>query len=137
MPLFITEGIKKGDALASRDLCAVALLGVWNWRGTNTEGGKVALPDWESVALNGRQVYIMFDSDVMVKQSVHAALVRLKAFLETRGARFPLSTSLPESTPPSRVSTTSWQPVPQSTICYISHATRYSTSTGRALMAMM
>jgi len=32
-PLFITEEIKKGDALASRNLCAVALIGVWNWRG--------------------------------------------------------------------------------------------------------
>jgi hypothetical protein len=30
VPLFITEGIKKGDALVSRGLCAVALLGVWS-----------------------------------------------------------------------------------------------------------
>lgn len=43
-PLFITEGIKKGDALVSRGLCAVALIGVWNWRGTNEYGGKMALP---------------------------------------------------------------------------------------------
>src|SRR5829696_5656680 len=57
VPLFITEGIKKGDALVSRDLCTVALLGVWNWRGTNQYGGKMALPEWESVALNGRKVY--------------------------------------------------------------------------------
>ena len=39
VPLWITEGIKKGDALASRGLCAVTLLGVWNWRGTNGQGG--------------------------------------------------------------------------------------------------
>ena len=86
VPLFVTEGIKKGDSLASRNLCAVALLGVWNWRGTNADGGKVALADWESVALNGRQVYIVFDSDVMQKRAVHAALERLKAFLESRSA---------------------------------------------------
>ena len=43
IPLFVTEGIKKGDSLASRELCAIALLGVWNWRGTNADGGKVAL----------------------------------------------------------------------------------------------
>ena len=35
IPLWITEGIKKGDALVSHGLCAVALLGVWNWRGSS------------------------------------------------------------------------------------------------------
>ena len=84
VPLFITEGIKKGDALVSKGCCAVALLGVWNWRGTNEQGGRVALSDWEAVALNGRQVYICFDSDIMLKPQVHQALARLKAFLETR-----------------------------------------------------
>jgi hypothetical protein len=84
VPLWITEGIKKGDALASRGLCAVALLGVWSWRGTNEHGGKTALAEWEHVAFNGRKVYIVFDSDVMRKSQVHAALVRLKAFLEAK-----------------------------------------------------
>jgi putative DNA primase/helicase len=60
------------------------LLGVWNWRGTNEHGGKVALPDWESIALNDRVVYIAFDSDVMTKPPVAQALERLKAFLESR-----------------------------------------------------
>jgi len=84
VPLFITEGIKKGDALVSQDLCAIALVGVWNWRGTNEYGGKTALPEWEHVALNDRQVYIVFDSDVMLKPQVYAALARLKPFLEGR-----------------------------------------------------
>lgn len=84
-PLWITEGVKKGDALVSRGCCAVALLGVWNWRGSNGQGGKVALPDWESIALNGRRIYICFDSDIMTKPGVYQALVRLKAFLERRG----------------------------------------------------
>src|SRR5215217_7178726 len=87
VPLFVTEGIKKGDALVSRGLCAVALIGVWNWRGTNEHGGKTALAEWEYVALNGRKVYIVFDSDVMEKREVHAALSRLKVFLEHRAAR--------------------------------------------------
>jgi Domain of unknown function (DUF3854) len=85
-PLFITEGIKKGDALVSHDLCAIALIGVWNFRGTNEHGGKTVLADWEYIALNGRKVYIVFDSDVMEKKEVYSALVRLKAFLESRGA---------------------------------------------------
>jgi hypothetical protein len=86
VPLFVTEGIKKDNALVSRGLCTVALIGVWNWRGTNEHGGKMALPEWESVALNGRKVYIVFDSDVMEKREVYAALCRLKNFLESRGA---------------------------------------------------
>jgi hypothetical protein len=84
VPLFLTEGVKKGDALVSRGLCAVMLLGVWNWRGTNEHGGKAALPEWELIALNGRRVYIVFDSDVMTKPQVHAAQARLKAFLEVK-----------------------------------------------------
>jgi hypothetical protein len=89
-PLFITEGVKKADSLVSHGICAIALIGVWNWRGTNGHGGKTALPEWEHVALNGRRVYVVFDSDVMLKQKVYAALVRLKAFLESRGARIAL-----------------------------------------------
>jgi len=86
VPLFVTEGVKKADAAASHEICCVALLGVWNWRGKNKDGGLTALPDWESIALKGRTVYVVFDSDVMVKSQVHAALVRLNAFLESRGA---------------------------------------------------
>lgn len=87
VPLWITEGVRKGDAAISADLCCIALLGVWNWRGTNAAGGKVALPDWESIALNDRFVYVAFDSDVMTKPGVRDALARLSAFLESRGAR--------------------------------------------------
>jgi hypothetical protein len=84
VPLFIAEGIKKGDSLVSRGQCTVALLGVWNWRGRNDDGGLTALAEWDYVALNDREVYIVFDSDVMLKPQVHKAMVRLKAFLESR-----------------------------------------------------
>jgi Domain of unknown function (DUF3854) len=86
VPLFVTEGIRKDDAAASIGLCCVALLGVWNFRGSNASGGTTALADWESIALKDRVVYIVFDSDVMTKTSVHQALARLKAFLESRHA---------------------------------------------------
>ena len=46
----------------SQGLCCIALLGVWNWRGTDEHGGKAALPDWDSIALNDRPGYIVFDS---------------------------------------------------------------------------
>jgi hypothetical protein len=84
--LWISEGILKADAAISAGLCSVALLGVWNWRGTNEHGGKVALGDWDTIALNGRDVFIAFDSDVMLKPPVHAALARLGTFLTSRGA---------------------------------------------------
>jgi len=88
IPLWITEGVKKADAGVSAGLCCVAVLGVDAWRGTNSEGGKVALADWEAVALNdGRPVFVVYDSDVMLKRDVHRALVRLGAMLTRRGAQ--------------------------------------------------
>jgi hypothetical protein len=87
VPLWITEGIKKADALRTHGFHAIGLLGVWNWRGTNARGGKAALPDWEDVALNGRAISLVFDSDVTVKALVREALARLTAYLEHQGAQ--------------------------------------------------
>jgi hypothetical protein len=87
IPLFITEGVKKGDCLRTYGHCGIVLVGVWNWRGSNTWGGKVALPDWEDVPLNDRQVFIIFDSDVATNRQVKQALDRLTRFLVNRGAR--------------------------------------------------
>ncbi|MBN2099779.1 MAG: DUF3854 domain-containing protein, partial [Dehalococcoidia bacterium] len=84
--LWVTEGIKKSDALATHGLCAIALLGVWNFKGTNDKGGVTVLADFDCVALNGRQVNICFDSDVMTKPQVRAALDRLTEHLQRRGA---------------------------------------------------
>lgn len=85
-PLFITEGVRKADSAVSKGLCCVDVLGVWNFRGTNEHGGKTALPDWEYVAFNDRQVFLVFDSDAVLKHEVHRALARLKAFLEHKRA---------------------------------------------------
>jgi hypothetical protein len=76
VPLWPTEGIKKADALASAGLCAIALMGV---DAINTD-------DWDRIALDGRRVYVCFDSDVMVKPSVHGALSRLAGKLRAKGA---------------------------------------------------
>ena len=86
-PLWITEGVRKGDSLASQGLCTIALVGgVWGFRGTNAHGGKVILPDWESVALNGREVIVVFDSDIYLKPDVERALQALYRLLRDRGA---------------------------------------------------
>ena len=86
-PLLVTEGSRKADAAASAGLCCVSLPGVWSWRGTNPVRGKVALPDWHDVALNGRRVVLAFDSDVTTKPAVAKALAGLAGYLQSKGAR--------------------------------------------------
>jgi hypothetical protein len=85
-PLVVTEGPLKADSLVTAGLDAVALLGVWSWRGTNDEGGKIALAAWEQVALNVRQIYLAFDSDVMLKPPVYEAMSRFGAWLKLKKA---------------------------------------------------
>lgn len=87
VPLWITEGALKADAAASVGMCAVSLAGVWAFRSTNVDGGKVELPDFDRVALNGRDVYPTFDSDVVVKPEVKRALRRLAGIMDRRGAK--------------------------------------------------
>jgi hypothetical protein len=87
VPIWLTEGQKKADALATHGLCAVALLGVWNFKGQNEFGGVKLLADFDLIAWNGRPVYIVFDSDIMHKQSVRAALDRLIEHLGAAGFR--------------------------------------------------
>lgn len=87
IPLFITEGIRKGDAAASQGLTCISLLGVWNWRGRNEFGGTSALADWDQIAFNKRQAIIVFDSDVSQNREVYSSLYRFKHFLERKSAR--------------------------------------------------
>jgi predicted transcriptional regulator len=84
VPLWITEGTKKGDALASRGRCAVALIGVWMFR---PKGSDNMLPCFDYVALTGRRVFVVYDSDIMHKPEVAMALERLVGDLAARGAR--------------------------------------------------
>jgi hypothetical protein len=83
---YITEGQKKGDALASRGLCAIALLGVSMFKGKNACGAPVLLADFDLIAWKGRRVFVVYDSDVMFKKSVQRALERLTAHLTRMGA---------------------------------------------------
>jgi len=86
IPLWITEGQKKADSLASKGLCAVALLGVWNTKGRNAWGGNTFLADWDYIALKRREVGLVFDSDVMTKPEARQALERLTEHLQRKGA---------------------------------------------------
>jgi hypothetical protein len=84
--LRITEGQKKGDALASRGACVIALLGVWNFKGKNPFGGTTFLSDWDYVALDGRAIHFLFDSDLLTKSGVRQALDRLTEHLQRKKA---------------------------------------------------
>jgi hypothetical protein len=86
-PLLVTEGLKKSDAWISRGGCALAITGVWMWRtAKRVDPKQPPLPDWDHIALDGRRVYICFDSDAMTKPEVHAAMKAMRKFLRSRGA---------------------------------------------------
>jgi hypothetical protein len=86
VPLWITEGSKKADALASKGACAVSITGVWGFKGKNQFGGITFLADWDHVALKTRTVYIAFDSDIVAKEPVRKALEHIGEHLRRKGA---------------------------------------------------
>lgn len=98
VPLLVTEGVRKADALVSRGHVAVALAGIWNWRGTNDLNGLTVLADWEWIALNDREVVVVFDNDVLRNPLNRKALDRLTGFLELRHANVRVA-RLPERLP--------------------------------------
>jgi len=86
-PLYITEGVLKADSATSRGACCVALMGVYGFRGTNLYGGLTALAEWQDINLANRDVYIVFDSDVVQKIQVRQALLAFSNFLNGKRAR--------------------------------------------------
>ena len=87
VPLYITEGIKKADAGACRGMTIIALPGVSAWVGTNEYGGITELADWSAVAIAGRTIYIVFDSDVIVKPQVRHELYKFSRVLKRKHAK--------------------------------------------------
>jgi len=85
--LVITEGTLKADSAVSIGMACVSIGGVWNWRATNSLGGKVTLADFDEVAFNDRIVVLAFDSDAVNKPSVQMALSRFAGVLSGRGAQ--------------------------------------------------
>ncbi len=86
IPLVITESAPKADALISGGYAAIALSGCWGWRHTTASGGKAALPDFESIAINDRVVIIAFDSDAWTSPNVADATERLGAWLARKAS---------------------------------------------------
>ena len=80
LPLWITEGSKKADALASRGIVAINVPGVWAWKVPSLQA------DFDSIVLGGREVVIAFDSDILTNAQVRLAGLRLARWLQNRRA---------------------------------------------------
>lgn len=78
-PLWITEGMKKADSIASLGYAVVGLTGVWNWRREDR-----TLAEWEDIPLTGRTVVVCFDSDALTNPQVRHAMNRLVAWLRKK-----------------------------------------------------
>jgi putative DNA primase/helicase len=83
--LWVTEGEKTADSLASRGECVISIPGVNNFAVKGSQGVE-GLPCWDSVPLHGRTVTVVYDSDARTNAGVQLALKRLVALLENRGA---------------------------------------------------
>ncbi len=89
-PLLITEGeVKAMCATEYVPTPCIALSGVWSWR-TRVTGQSVALPELDAITWAGRDVELAFDSDIIDKPAVRAALHALALELIKRGARVTL-----------------------------------------------
>ena len=85
--IFITEGAKKVDSLASQGYVGIGLKGVWGWRGKNQFGTTTALGDWHDVAIKNNTFKIVFDSDIKTNISILNAAKELQNFLNYKQAR--------------------------------------------------
>ena len=83
VPLWIGEGIKKGDALASRGQACVSLGGVDCGR------TPACLKDWKHIAIAGRTFLVCFDYDPkpVTRLNVGRARDKLASFLTEQGGR--------------------------------------------------
>lgn len=89
VPLVITEGEKKAEALTIHwpKAITIGLSGVWNWRDRRGDGNESApLPELEDLPVQGREIFLLFDSDAALNSKVLAALQALAEYLIERGA---------------------------------------------------
>lgn len=96
IPLYITEGEKKTLKGHQEGLLIVGLSGVWNWSAGKDENGiSILLEDLKNIPFTNRQVYIVFDSDIIEKPPVQQALYALSRELKNRGAKQVITIKLP------------------------------------------
>lgn len=82
--LTITEGELKAACATKLGIPTIGLGGVWNWKSKTL--GLSFLPELEAFVWAERRVDLCFDSDIVVKPQVRAALYALARELARRGA---------------------------------------------------
>ena len=87
--LIITEGEKKTDSLTLHGFPTIGIAGVDCWRDRRSNG---MLPELEQIKWRGRNVFILFDSDVVTKDPVKRALKALSSVLNEKGANVRVTT---------------------------------------------
>lgn len=82
----IVEGEKKADSLCSNGRPAIALAGVDAWQDSRNGTGEL-LPELLDLKFNGSTIYIVYDSDVAVKEQVFHAIKGLTCCLTEEKAK--------------------------------------------------
>lgn len=83
--IWITEGEKKAAKACKEELSCLGLGGVWSWK--SKKAGKEVLDDFKAIKWTGRTVCVVFDSDIVDKPEVLAAMDALCAQLLKLGAK--------------------------------------------------
>lgn len=92
IPLVFTEGEKKAACATKHGIPTIALGGVWNFK--SKKSGLFRLPLFDTIALKGRTVFIVFDSDAATNPQVLFAQYKFAEELFNCGAH-PLSVNIP------------------------------------------
>ena len=85
--IYITEGAKKVDSLASHGYIAIGLKGIYGWRGKNQFGVTTALGDWHDVAIKSNHFRIAFDSDIKTNINILNSAKELTNYLNYKQAK--------------------------------------------------
>lgn len=83
-PIVFTEGEFKAIAASQAGFPTIALSGVWNWKCKSRHLSK--LPEFDYLNLDGRDIYICFDSDMHTNPKVLQALYKFANMLTQLGA---------------------------------------------------
>lgn len=94
--LYFTEGEKKAAKLTQEGFPCIGLSGVWSWLTTSeSESGSkekgLLLPEIMRIPMNGRRLYLIWDSDAVDKPDVMRGGERFRATLSKRNAQAYLS----------------------------------------------
>lgn len=84
--LYITEGEKKSLKAVQEGLPCVSVSGVDSWR-SKVSGKSQPIADLDLIEWKGRQVFLVYDSDIIGKERVRYAEYELAKELSRRGAK--------------------------------------------------